>query len=288
VVSTFLHKAHFIALTAAMFDRRMRVVLNVHELMSQHIEQHFRPEQRSLMRALVRRFYPRAHAIVAVAEGVRRDLIEQFGIPARLITVVRNPLDLKGIAAQAREPLDPLPGGRNIVAVGRLVTLKGLDVLIDAFAQLPATLDAHLLIVGEGPEEARLRAQADRLRVAGRVHFLGQQRNPWKYMVRADALALPSRTEGFPNVIGEALALGVPVVAADCSPGVREYLEDGSAGLLVPPDNVIALTHALVQVLTDGALSARLRDYGPRRVSGLDMPAAIVAYEGVLAHALRA
>jgi glycosyltransferase involved in cell wall biosynthesis len=284
LISTFLHKSHIIALTAKLqFDRRLRVVLNVHELLSQHLEHHFHPALRPLMAWYARRYFPRADGIVAIADGVKQDLVERFGVPADLITVVPNPLDLEQIRERAREPLDgEIASGPLIVAVTRLVKLKGIDFLLRAFALLPAELGANLIILGTGDERALLVELSRSLGVADRVRFVGHHDNPWKYMARADVMALPSLTEGFPNVIGEALALGLPVVAADCSPGVSEYLEGGRAGLLVRPADPVALSEGLLRILTNVELRNQLRARGPERVRAFDVPLVIPLYERLL------
>ena len=92
------------------------------------------------------------------------------------------------------------------------------------------------------------------LGLEGRVQLLGMRSNPWKYMASAAAVVLPSRTEAFPNVIGEALALGVPVIAAACSAGIAEYLDNGNCGVMVRPDDVASLAGAMESLLGDPAL----------------------------------
>ena len=120
------------------------------------------------------------------------------------------------------------------------------------------------MIVGDGEESSALQRLIRELGLQDRVDLIGYQENPAKFMARASILALPSLTEGFPNVIGEALALGLPVVAADCSPGVREYLCEGRCGLLVPPKDVGQLAHGLTSLLRDPALRQQFREDGLR------------------------
>src|SRR2546425_838580 len=171
------------------------------------------------------------HALVSMAPA---SLVRK----AHRLTVVHNPIDLHHIKTRAGDSVT-LPAGWSregliVVAVGRLVKLKGFDLLLQAFARLPDSMGARLLIVGDGEERAALSRAIDQLSLSERVVMVGWQTNPWQYMARAHALVVPSLTEAFPNVIGEALALGLPVLATDCSGGVREYLEDGLCGLLVP------------------------------------------------------
>ncbi|NNK62680.1 MAG: glycosyltransferase, partial [Gemmatimonadetes bacterium] len=133
-----------------------------------------------------------------------------------------------------------------------------------------------------------LRARAERLGLADRVHLVGETRNPWAYMAQATVLALPSRTEAFPNVIGEALALGVPVVATTCAPGIREYLGGGRCGVLVPPDDPAALADALERVLRDPDLRARLAEDGLREVQHFGLGPGVERYERLLEEVIRA
>lgn len=287
VVSSFLMRSHIIALlTKLVLDPELRVVINVHEHMSESAT-HLYPTQldRALMRWITRNLFPHADSIVVVAESLRQDLIHSFGIPAGLVSVVHNPIDLARIRQSARETVTErefAADGPVIIGVGRLVPLKGFDVLIRAFARLPASLGARLVVVGGGPERAALESLIAELDLGGRVRLIGMQANPWRFLARATVFALPSRTEAFPNAIGEALALGVPVVAAECSAGVREYLDGTRYGLLVPPGDPNALAAALERVLTDAHLRTDLAARGPTRMEALDLPAVVARYEAVL------
>jgi glycosyltransferase involved in cell wall biosynthesis len=259
-------------------------------MLSDSLERHFGPVERRLMSAFITRAFPRARQIIAVSDGVRQDLVRHFAIAENRIAVVPSPIDVARIRSASQERVDGVRAGhasRLIVGVGRLVRLKGFDVLLRAFAQLPKTLRASLLIIGEGEERPALERLMAELNVTDRVTLLGMQANPWKYMARATVLAMPSRAEAFPNVVGEALALEVPVVAARCSEGVADYLEGGRSGLLVPPDDVGALTAALERVLTDEALRRRLTQNGATRVRAFDLSAIVPQYERLILEAAR-
>jgi glycosyltransferase involved in cell wall biosynthesis len=279
VISTFLNRAHTIALLALAMDPELRVVINVHEMLSHHLDIHFARAERRVMREFIRRTFPRARAIVAVSEGVRDDLAASFGIEPELVTVLHNPLDLARIRRAAGEPPADVP---LIVAVGRLVHLKGFDLLIRAVARLPREMGTRLVIVGEGEARPELERLAGELGVADRVELAGARLEPWSVMRRAQVVAVPSRSEAFPSVIGEAMALGRPVIAARCSEGVAEYLENGRAGLLVPPDDVDALSAGLARLLEDEALRSRLAAEGLRRVEAFALGPAVARYERLL------
>ncbi len=287
LVSSFLNKSHVIALfTKLFFNPRLRVVINAHELLSQHVDHFFTPPGRILMRGLVRTVFPFADRFVAVAEGVRQDLIRNFGIPAERIVVVHNPLDLTRIRRLACQPVAAFgrtaAQGPLIVAVGRLVRLKNFDLLLRAFARLPASWDARLAIIGDGEEREALERLIQELDLGERAFLLGRQENPWKYMAQAEVFVLSSRTEAFPNVIGEALALGRPILATECSPGIREYLADGDCGLLVPPGDVGALAAGLERLLGDPELRRRLARASLQRAEAFDLLPAVNRYEAAL------
>lgn len=284
--ASFITLANIIALIAKVFfSRQLKVIANVHDVTSQ-ILQHSKLQryERFLLRWLIRLLYPRADAIVAVAHGIKRDLMESFGVPAHKIVVIYNPIDGQSIRARAAEPVDHPWFSKQeqhlIVAVGRLVKLKGFDLLIRAMAQL--SVPTRLVIIGDGEERSSLERLIASLGLADRVALLGFQENPWKYMARADLFVLSSLTEGMPNVIGEAMALGLPIVATDCSPGVREYLDDGRAGLLVPPGDPRALAEGIQRLLLDESLRQELAWRGRERVAQFDLSVALRAYEKLL------
>lgn len=202
-------------------------------------------------RAFFPRLYPRADAIVCVAEEAREDLVETWGMPREKTAVLHNPIDLDAVRAGAREQAR-LPEGPVIVAVGRLSKEKRLDRLIGAVARMKAR--ARLVIIGDGPLRAALEADA-RARGVDAL-FTGFEKNPWRLLARADVYALSSDFEGFPCALAEALALGVPAVAIACKSGPRELLAGGAAGLLVEEHSEAALAAALDAALDDRAAAA--------------------------------
>lgn len=144
-----------------------------------------------------------------------------------------------------------------IVTVAGMNARKGIDELLAAFERIaPAHPGAQLYLVGDGPERARFENVARTGAVAARVHFAGFQRDPMPYLRAADVFVLASRRESFPIVIGEARAAGCAIVATDVD-GVRESLDDGRAGVLVPARDPAALAIAIDRLLSDPALRAR-------------------------------
>lgn len=234
-----------------------------------------------LRHGLVRVLYPRARRVVAVSQGVGETLAACYGVPRAKVSVIPNPVDASALqAAAAAEPEFALPT-RFLAAVGRLTPAKNFPLLLRAFAR--SNCFPHLVILGEGPERARLQALAQGLGLGGRVHLPGFAANPHAVVARAAGYASASNAEGFPNALVEAMALGVPVLAADCPSGPAEILDrpaDAAQGLLQLPAGLLAPMQdeeafaqglrrlsrpAIAEVLARGGRE-RIRAYAPQRV----------------------
>src|SRR5262249_58174393 len=131
-----------------------------------------------------------------------------------------------------------------VVGAGRLGEAKNYPVLIESFEIVRRHAAASLFILGQGEQDAALIDMVRARRLEDVVHLCGFQRNPWKYIARADVFALTSRYEGFGNVLVEAMACGVPVVAT-ASPGPREIVQAGVDGLVVEHHEPAAVAAAL-------------------------------------------
>lgn len=257
-----------------------------------------------LKRAIEAHYYRRARAVVAVSRGIASYLMT-LGIPEDRIRVIYNPFPLEEIREMAREEVDlPFWEGPVLATVGRLSRQKGQWHLLRAFAHLKRAFpEAKLLLLGKGGLKDRLAKLSrdlglrtyvwdkDEMRGDFDVYFLGFQRNPFKYVARADLFVLSSLWEGFSNVLVEALSLGVPVVSADCAVGPREILspsspleavasevEVGEFGVLAPPmdrgyrwdggeldEGERRLCEAMRLLLEDRPLRERYSRLGPRR-----------------------
>ena len=160
------------------------------------------------------------------------------------------------------------PDAPVVGTVGLLNDAKGHDLLVAAAARLPA--DVHVLIVGHGEREGALRSQAERLGLGARLHLPGWRDNLGAVHAAMTVFALPSRWEGLPYALLEAMAAGLPCVASDVN-GSRDILATAAGapacGLLVPREDPAALAAALSRLLGDPALRAALAEAGPRRVA---------------------
>ena len=150
---------------------------------------------------------------------------------------------------RSRAPAAPDgPDGPLIVCAGRLVRQKNFTLAIEAFAQLDPALDARLLILGEGEERIRLEVLVDRLGLNEKVRFAGHVRDIRPSLARASLFLLSSRYEGYPAVLIEALAAGVPVVTTQCSPALAEVMTCPAFGRIVP-DNAADMAAAIDDLL---------------------------------------
>jgi len=199
---------------------------------------------------LLRVAAPRLAAHVAVS-GVAARQVEALGeLEPGSVRVLWN-----GVPHAARhQGVRRAPGPLRIGAVGRLEQQKGFDVLLHALTRVP---EARLVVIGDGAERPALEQLAKHLAVWDRVVFLGWVDAPHEHLLDLDVLAVPSRHEGLPLVLLEAMAAGVPVVATRVG-GIPEAVDDGATGLLVPPDDQEALTSALQTLERDPRLRARL------------------------------
>jgi glycosyltransferase involved in cell wall biosynthesis len=183
-----------------------------------------------LFRSGYRRLYPSADLVLASSERMRRELA-CFGVTDERLRLLANPVDVAGLRHAARDPVREPGNGLRAVTVGRLEPRKGIDRLLSWWDALPD--DSHLTIIGDGPDREALEAQAGRRRLEDRVHFLGRLDEPWPWMAGADALLLPSRSEGMPNAALEALAVGTPVVTTPEAGGLGELTAEVDGGLYV-------------------------------------------------------
>ena len=223
-----------------------------------------------LRRRLDRVLERRTARIICNADAVRRFLTERIGLHAEKICVIRNGLDLdefdKAAAVELPPPLPKPPEGPLLGSVGRLEPQKGMTFLIEAFKRLPASpANAHLWIVGQGPEEQRLRRQAADAGLEKRVHFLGLRKDVPALMARFCLFVLPSLWEGLPNAVLEAMAARRAVVATRVD-GTPEAVVENETGLLVPPRDPEALAEAMTALLRDETRRARFGEAGRRRV----------------------
>jgi glycosyltransferase involved in cell wall biosynthesis len=184
--------------------------------------------------------------------------LRRAGWPAERTHYLPNFVDAAPAAALSRAALGTAETAPLLLALGRLHRNKGFDLLLEALAQLPET---QCWLAGEGPERAALEAQAERLGLGARLRLLGWREDAAALYAAADLLVCPSRHEPLGNVVIEAWAHGLPVVAA-ASVGPASLIEPEENGLLVPLEDPAALAQAIKRVVEEQGLAARLAEGG--------------------------
>ncbi len=219
--------------------------------------------------AIYRGGYRRLAAVICPSRVIADELENDYRVSRRRLPVVPNPVDLAAVEAAAAEPLaGPIqaffdaPGVFVAVASGRLETVKGFDLLLEAAALLPQRF--RFVILGEGRLRGELEAHVARSGLASRVLMPGFVDNPHSVVARAGAFVLSSRYEGFPNAVLEALGTGTPVAGFRAPGGASDILEDGVTGFLAEPEDPRSLADALVRVAekswSRAALNVRIRE----------------------------
>jgi glycosyltransferase involved in cell wall biosynthesis len=214
-------------------------------------------------------FYHRVGKIVAVSKGVADDILSITGLPPDRVSVVPNPVVTPRVYSLAAEPAPhpwlTEPNIPVIIGAGRLTRQKDFSTLIRAFAVVREKRDCRLVLLGEGEQREEITSLAASLEMTDSFCLPGFVANPYSWLARCSLFVLSSRWEGSPNVLKEALALGIPVVSTDCPSGPREILDNGRYGILVPMGNHEALATAILQTLEnalpDRTLKEAVRNY---------------------------
>jgi glycosyltransferase involved in cell wall biosynthesis len=208
---------------------------------------------------------PKADHLITVCRAFALELASTSGVALEEISVRHNSVRPKpnvvlDEARSLKTRLGIANGERIVLTVGRLSREKAQIDLLAAYNHLLSTktdLSIRLIMVGDGPERARLESAAQAYGFKERVIFTGQMTDVQLFYAAADVFVLPSHSEGSPNVLLEAMAANLPIVATDVG-GVAEIVENNESALLVPPNDPDALATAIVRVLTDNELRQRL------------------------------
>ena len=198
--------------------------------------------------------------IIAVSSAVKDSLIDH-GIKEEKIIVINNGINLSKYKSERdfsyRQKLGIPENAFVFTTVGRLITQKGLDVLIKAFSRgLP---EALLLIVGEGPKEAELKKLSESLHMSGKIFFLGSRRDVPKILEASNCFILASRWEGLGIVVLEAMASRLPIIISDLKAG-EDMIQNGFNGIVVAKEDYVALHLQMKRLMEDPALQQYVSD----------------------------
>ena len=251
LLSTLAH-ANVVALLAKLLlGGRLRVVARMENTFSEMFDSGKFKERQTLR--LLKLLLPTADGILAVSQGVADDLCWLLPTTSQKITTIYNPAVWPELADQADAPVEhPWFNGEGvpiILSAGRLTTVKDHATLMRAFSVVLRSRPARLVILGVGSERENLLKLAECLDLTQHVDLPGFKINPFSYMARSNVFVLPSRFEGFPNVLVQAMVCGTPVVSTDCRSGPTEILEGGKWGRLVPVGDWKNMADAILETM---------------------------------------
>lgn len=241
----------FIVLASRFAPADVVVIAQEHQRLDRHSE-----GVRNVLAAAL----PNVSVVVTLTEFDRLAYRELLGAAGPPVVAIPN--------AVPDIPLGPGdPAAHKLIAAGRLARQKGFDLLLKAFAAVaPMHPDWTLDIFGRGPRRASLERSVIDLGLSGRVRINAPTDQLGERMREASVFVLPSRFEGFPLVLLEAMSAGLAVVSFDCPTGPDEIITDGTSGLLIPAEDVPAMAAALHKVMVDEELRRRLAAAAPAAV----------------------
>jgi glycosyltransferase involved in cell wall biosynthesis len=239
VLSTLEHLNIALAATRPFWPRSTRHIVRITHVI--HL-------QNAGYRRAMRLLYRFADGVVYQSDEMQKVMERGMRLRHPRTFALNNPIDVQAVRSRMRTeaPSSRVPNRVNLVAVGTLEPRKGFDLLLTAISDLHPGV--HVKVVGEGHQRGELQELAKTLHLEERVEFVGQQPNPYPFLFQADAFVLSSRSEGFPNVLLEALACGTPAVAMPL-PGVAPLLHRIPGCIVCPEVSASGLTNGLRQLL---------------------------------------
>jgi glycosyltransferase involved in cell wall biosynthesis len=212
------------------------------------------------------KFYYLSNIIITNASKNVDHINEYFNVPKNNIIFIPNGVDLNKISilknefTPTKKQINPLKF--NLLYVGSLRKIKGVDILIRAFALVKEEIDCNLIIVGNGNYEQKLKKYVRQLKIEGHVKFLGEKINPYPYFKFADIFILASRNEGMPNVLLEAMACKLPVISTNTGLGVTDIIQDGFNGIFAKPLDERGLANKILNLYKDKNLIKKFKKNG--------------------------
>ncbi len=216
--------------------------------------------------------YRMADMVIVLSNGGRKSLA-QLGVGERMRTV-QNGVDIERIEKLSTEEAEHRWFDEEIpvaAAVGRLFPSKGYENLVKAVSAVNDVTPLRLLLVGDGPLKSKIVSTAKEFDMGDKIDFTGSVLNPHKYAARCNIFICSSLFEGFSNSLLEALALGLPVVSTDHDFGAREIIENGKSGILVPVGTPEKMAEAVLKLLQNRTLAAKMGEEAKKRVGKLSV-----------------
>jgi glycosyltransferase involved in cell wall biosynthesis len=245
------------------------------------------PGRNVVLRAVVRRVLNSSTRIIAISKDIERRARQDLQCRTD-IEVIHYGLTTPQFEERSRSALGIPEDQLVLISIGRLIKRKALDDLLMALSRLGYD-EWRLLIIGDGPEEPRLRDLAERLGLSSRVEFLGAiwGERKFQYLAAADIFVLPSAHEGFGLVFLEAMFCGLPVLASSTG-GQTDFLKDGETGFLVPVGDVGALADRILRLANDLDLREQMSRFNREYVTRFDIAGVAERYESLFFEVIKA
>jgi N-acetylgalactosamine-N,N'-diacetylbacillosaminyl-diphospho-undecaprenol 4-alpha-N-acetylgalactosaminyltransferase len=245
-------------------------------------------------RFLVKNLYPFADVIVPNSVGIKYDLTKNFHLKNEFI-VIHNPVNITMQQKDMSQTVEDFTFDNFTFShVARIEKGKNHTLVLAAINKIKSR-NFKVLLIGQGPEEENIKAQAHKMGISDKIVFLGYRQNVVKYVARSQCHLLTSDAEGFPNALLEALACGTPVISTDCPTGPRELLsgtflpnnqfagvEKSDYGLLISVNDADALAKAMLMMMDDEALRSQYTSSGITRAKDFDLPIIMKQYDELL------
>lgn len=282
-VKSFLYRPNYINILAKIFGSSHKSIINIRSTTSRYKNEGFLGK---INLFLINSLFDKSDLIISNSKGVDEDLKSLINITTNT-KVIYNPVDIdyvnskKGICEDV--DFEFKENKKYIISIGRLIPLKRNIDLIKAFYELQKNDDnLELIFLGDGVLKDDLINESVKLGVKEKVHFLGNVKNPFYYLNKSDLFVLNSEIEGFPNVLVEAMACGLPVISSDCKSGPREILEDEKYGLLYPVGDVDTLKEKIKFYLYKNIDREEIRKKNLKRIEDFNIEKIMNEFKSVL------
>lgn len=293
---SFLVLDNFINLLSNLGSKNTTTIISVHTALSKKFQ------KSSICRVyvnLVKLLYRRADIVIAVSEGVKQELIEEYGIIENKVHVIYNPIDSINIKILSLECVEDEPWYHEdipvVITVGRLSVAKGHWHLIRAFKKVVNETKCRLLICGDGDLKPYLQNLINDLNLNDYIKLAGWKHNPYKYMSRSEIYVLSSLWEALPYALIEAMTCGCPIISTDCDYGPAEILDGGKYGVLIPtPDGSFydsntpltaeedKMARAILNFLNKQSLRKHYSNLAEKRSTDFDFEDSLIKYENLI------
>lgn len=222
---SLLSRPNIISVASRFFGNKAEIVLSEHSTLS-HYYGNSVPE--IVMKKIISVLYKKSNKIIAVSNGAKSDMVENFSVSSEKIHVLHNPIDINLIVSRSHEAVKIDMSKFTFITCGRLIKSKNVEMVILAFAK-QQDLNTQLIILGEGEQEQELKEICEKYAISERVFFLGFTQNPYAYFSKSSVFVFGSNLEALPTVLIEALACNLPIISTDCPSGPSEILCDDNA-----------------------------------------------------------